>query len=106
MFQRALTRTLLPRRQIFHQTRQFSQSPLAQQSTKVETTAAVEQSVTPPMPWEDPALLGKQAGKGIAPPSTKPATGPNQMTGEVNGPRGPEPTRYGDFERAGRCYDF
>ena len=22
------------------------------------------------------------------------------------GPEGPEPTRYGDWERNGRCYDF
>ena len=25
---------------------------------------------------------------------------------EVGGPRGPEPTRYGDWERKGRCVDF
>jgi hypothetical protein len=25
---------------------------------------------------------------------------------EIGGPRGPEPTRYGDWERAGRCIDF
>jgi len=25
---------------------------------------------------------------------------------EVNGPAGPEPTRYGDWERGGRCIDF
>ncbi|HEY7672036.1 MAG TPA: succinate dehydrogenase assembly factor 4 [Gammaproteobacteria bacterium] len=25
---------------------------------------------------------------------------------EVGGPKGPEPTRYGDWERAGRCVDF
>lgn len=30
----------------------------------------------------------------------------NKLTGEVGGPRGPEPTRYGDWERAGRCSDF
>lgn len=30
----------------------------------------------------------------------------NKDTGEVGGPRGPEPTRYGDWERNGRCYDF
>ncbi|XVE64375.1 hypothetical protein DITRI_Ditri07aG0096000 [Diplodiscus trichospermus] len=30
----------------------------------------------------------------------------NKETGEVGGPRGPEPTRYGDWERNGRCYDF
>jgi len=26
--------------------------------------------------------------------------------GEIGGPEGPEPTRYGDWERAGRCVDF
>jgi len=25
---------------------------------------------------------------------------------EVGGPPGPEPTRYGDWEKAGRCIDF
>ncbi|KAK1269312.1 hypothetical protein QJS04_geneDACA008187 [Acorus gramineus] len=30
----------------------------------------------------------------------------NKETGEVGGPRGLEPTRYGDWEKSGRCYDF
>lgn len=30
----------------------------------------------------------------------------NPETGEEGGPRGPEPTRYGDWERKGRCVDF
>ena len=30
----------------------------------------------------------------------------NKVTGERGGPRGPEPTRYGDWERKGRCVDF
>lgn len=30
----------------------------------------------------------------------------NPKTGERGGPRGPEPTRYGDWERKGRCIDF
>ncbi|MCI0400406.1 MAG: DUF1674 domain-containing protein [Gammaproteobacteria bacterium] len=25
---------------------------------------------------------------------------------EIGGPKGPEPTRYGDWERRGRCCDF
>ena len=25
---------------------------------------------------------------------------------EYGGPKGPEPTRYGDWEKAGRCIDF
>jgi len=30
----------------------------------------------------------------------------NPITGEIGGPKGPEPTRYGDWERKGRCSDF
>jgi len=32
--------------------------------------------------------------------------GRNPVTGEQNGPKGPEPTRYGDWERKGRVTDF
>ena len=32
--------------------------------------------------------------------------GVNPETGEKGGPRGPEPTRYGDWERKGRVSDF
>lgn len=30
----------------------------------------------------------------------------NPKTGEIGGPTGPEPTRYGDWERKGRVTDF
>lgn len=30
----------------------------------------------------------------------------NAVTGEIGGPKGPEPTRYGDWERKGRVTDF
>ena len=30
----------------------------------------------------------------------------NPETGEIGGPRGKEPTRYGDWEAKGRCWDF
>ncbi|MCB2054693.1 MAG: DUF1674 domain-containing protein [Geminicoccaceae bacterium] len=29
-----------------------------------------------------------------------------QPPGERGGPRGPEPTRFGDWEKGGRCFDF
>jgi len=32
--------------------------------------------------------------------------GVNPKTGESGGPKGPEPTRYGDWERKGRVTDF
>ncbi len=31
---------------------------------------------------------------------------PPAGSAEVGGPKGPEPTRYGDWERKGRCIDF
>lgn len=37
-------------------------------------------------------------------PATPPV--PAQPPGEVDGPKGPEPTRFGDWEQGGRCTDF
>jgi hypothetical protein len=37
------------------------------------------------------------ATKGVEPPG---------RPREIGGPTGPEPTRYGDWERRGRCIDF
>ena len=30
----------------------------------------------------------------------------SQKPQEIGGPKGPEPTRYGDWEKNGRCIDF
>jgi len=30
----------------------------------------------------------------------------SQEPKEIGGPKGPEPTRYGDWEKNGRCIDF
>ncbi|XP_026487394.1 succinate dehydrogenase assembly factor 4, mitochondrial-like [Vanessa tameamea] len=52
--------------------------------------------------------LGEQAE--MQPPKENPLPAwpndTNPHTGEVGGPRGPEPTRYGDWERKGRVSDF
>ena len=32
--------------------------------------------------------------------------GPAERRREIGGPAGPEPTRFGDWERKGRCIDF
>ncbi|MCY4362299.1 MAG: DUF1674 domain-containing protein [Gammaproteobacteria bacterium] len=43
----------------------------------------------------------------IRPRRVRPAESSKQKeTGELGGPKGPEPTRYGDWERKGRCVDF
>jgi len=33
-------------------------------------------------------------------------TAASETPREFNGPKGPEPTRYGDWEQKGRCSDF
>ena len=38
-------------------------------------------------------------------PTTR-SSPPAQKPGEIGGPKGPEPTRYGDWEVNGRCSDF
>jgi len=57
---------------------------------KTDKPAAVV-SPTPPTP----------SGTHATPPPT--AAKPPK---EIGGPKGPEPTRYGDWERNGRCVDF
>ncbi len=39
-------------------------------------------------------------------PEREPPAGVAPAVREVGGPQGPEPTRYGDWEKAGRCIDF
>jgi len=52
---------------------------------------------TPPVQSDDSAELSEH------PVSTNKET-PAPV--EIGGPKGPEPTRYGDWEKAGRCSDF
>jgi hypothetical protein len=37
-------------------------------------------------------------------PNSTPERAPKRR--EIGGPKGPEPTRYGDWEKNGRCTDF
>lgn len=39
-------------------------------------------------------------------PHTEAASKPTEKPKEIGGPKGLEPTRYGDWERAGKCVDF
>ncbi|HUC70040.1 MAG TPA: DUF1674 domain-containing protein [Stellaceae bacterium] len=40
-------------------------------------------------------------------PAPMPAPPPEPApSGEIGGPKGPEPTRYGDWQYNGRCTDF
>ncbi|MGI3777508.1 MAG: DUF1674 domain-containing protein [Janthinobacterium lividum] len=41
-----------------------------------------------------------------ATPATGEATPPPEAPKETGGPKGKDPTRYGDWESKGRCIDF
>lgn len=45
-----------------------------------------------------------QADPVAAPGAPRPL--PKPAVPEIGGPQGPEPTRYGDWEKGGRCTDF
>lgn len=71
------------------------------EKTTTEKTAAASPSaattapVSPAEPVAEAAADIVTVGKG-----------PQQKPGEIGGPKGPEPTRYGDWEFKGRCSDF
>ncbi len=62
------------------------------------------------MTEKSPAPLALSAeAAALKPPATGDAprrTAPSPPVTEVGGPKGPEPTRFGDWERKGRCSDF
>lgn len=74
-------------------------------------------SMSPPLPSKSLIPEADQQpanATGGTPPKAAPAEGaapkptpaaPSRKP-EIGGPRGPEPTRYGDWEKAGRCIDF
>jgi hypothetical protein len=59
----------------------------------------------PGMDETEDAAAKPPAGEAAKPAAGPPATQPRQPK-EIGGPKGPEPTRYGDWERKGRCSDF
>ncbi|MBM3491830.1 MAG: DUF1674 domain-containing protein [Alphaproteobacteria bacterium] len=52
-----------------------------------------------------PAQPATPARPAAPPPAGKPAPAADRPK-EEGGPKGPEPTRYGDWERKGICVDF
>ena len=54
-------------------------------------------------PGTEPTSAPPDSGKG---PDTSPSPSATPRPKEIGGPKGPEPTRYGDWERNGRVSDF
>lgn len=68
-------------------------------SARVQDTRsiAMDMMTEPTKPQQDAAEAGTE---------TTETKVPEQKPGEIGGPKGPEPTRYGDWEFKGRCSDF
>ena len=61
----------------------------------------------PPPPMRDPPDQETPLpGDPGLPPAGDPPSDPPVRMKEIGGPAGPEPTRYGDWERKGRVSDF
>jgi hypothetical protein len=50
-----------------------------------------------------PPVAGREQAEDAPAPRR---AGAKVAAAEIGGPKGPEPTRYGDWERNGRCSDF
>jgi hypothetical protein len=50
----------------------------------------------------DETKIPAEKAEAVKPAAQKPSVKP----AEHGGPKGPEPTRYGDWEKNGRCIDF
>ncbi|MGI9438023.1 MAG: DUF1674 domain-containing protein [Geminicoccaceae bacterium] len=57
-----------------------------------------------------PARTDQRSDAEVPAPDSKAAPRPARHAQirekETGGPKGPEPTRYGDWEKGGRCFDF
>jgi len=53
-----------------------------------------------------PASAPGEAGTGATTTAAEAQRSAPDVPREIDGPQGPEPTRYGDWERKGRCIDF
>ncbi len=73
-------------------------SPKPARGTRTGAAPMQAAQAAPPAPTPRPTPTGKPTGK--------PPTGNIGRPKEIGGPSGPEPTRYGDWERNGICVDF
>ena len=56
--------------------------------------------------WQNSPAMPQPADPPVETSPKQNAPLPQPAPREIGGPAGPEPTRYGDWERNGRCVDF
>jgi hypothetical protein len=75
---------------------------------RAEMNAAIPDAVLSPahpesaLPTDDPIAVPSASPR----PRDDRAVSEEIPSGEIGGPAGPEPTRFGDWEKKGRCIDF
>ena len=73
-------------------------------STKTDNRTQIPPlALTPEAAALKPKQVGAQQAVATA---VSGAAAPGAVSVETGGPKGPEPTRFGDWERKGRCSDF
>ena len=79
-----------------------------EESTKSSAASQTQAQQTPaPQPrGHDAKALAEQKADAAGEKWRRDAEARGEKPVEVGGPKGLEPTRYGDWERAGRCIDF
>jgi hypothetical protein len=65
----------------------------------MQTSSEKNSSIPPSVPSSEPHARA-------IPAATDDDATPTVRPREIGGPSGPEPTRFGDWERKGRCIDF
>ena len=53
-----------------------------------------------------PKMIGESTSKHVPEPAPEPAPEAPVAPAEIGGREGLDPTRYGDWEKNGRCIDF
>ena len=75
-----------------------SHNPKPARVTRIGAAPGPAAQAAAPASTPRPAPTGEPTGKS--------PTGDTGKPKEIGGPSGPEPTRYGDWERKGICVDF
>ncbi|XP_058100386.1 succinate dehydrogenase assembly factor 4, mitochondrial [Magnolia sinica] len=87
-------------------TRSIFLSPSRQQQQESPKAAVAEEEISHPLPTAEENSESSSNPDAVSEGEEYDGIFVNKETGEIGGPRGPEPTRYGDWERGGRCSDF
>ncbi|WP_043643613.1 succinate dehydrogenase assembly factor 4 [Caenispirillum salinarum] len=77
---------------------------MSEKDQKIDPAAAEEAGAAPADQTETAAAEREAGTSGVRKVNLRDM--PPSQEDEVGGPRGPEPTRYGDWERKGRVSDF